>query len=47
MLHKVVSKSPNLRVELGAPRWMPAVAEAAESYGFKKRVEYLKMGLVL
>jgi len=47
MLEKVVSRSPKLRVELGVPRWMPAVVEAAESFGFKKRVEYLKMGLVL
>jgi len=47
MLHKVVSKSPNLRVEIGVPAWMPAVAAAVESFGFKKRVEYLKMGLVL
>jgi RimJ/RimL family protein N-acetyltransferase len=47
MLHKVVSRSPKLRVELGIPRWMLAVAEAAESLGFEKRVEYLKMGLVL
>jgi ribosomal protein S18 acetylase RimI-like enzyme len=44
MLQRVVSLSPNLRVELGVPRWMPAVAEAAESYGFERRVEYLKMG---
>ena len=47
MLHKVVSRSPKLRVEIGIPRWMLAVAEAAESLGFEKRVEYLKMGLVL
>lgn len=47
MLHKVVSRSPALRVELDVPRWMPAVAAAAESFGFKKRVEYLKMGLSL
>jgi len=26
---------------------MPAVTEAAASLGFEKRVEYLKMGLVL
>ncbi|MEA3238690.1 MAG: GNAT family N-acetyltransferase [Candidatus Bipolaricaulota bacterium] len=44
MLHKVVSRSPKLRVEIQIPRWMPAVAEAAESLGFEKRVEYLKMG---
>ena len=44
MLQKVVSLSPGLRVELGVPRWMPAVVEAAESYGFERRVEYLKMG---
>ncbi len=47
MLHKVVSRSPKLRVEIGIPGWMLAVAEAAESLGFEKRVEYLKMGLVL
>ena len=47
MLHKVISRSPKLRVELGAPRWMPAVAEAAEAFGFTRRVEYLKMGRVL
>jgi len=44
MLHKAVSRSPKLRVEIGIPRWMPAVAEAAELLGFEKRVEYLKMG---
>ncbi|MFC2078232.1 GNAT family N-acetyltransferase [Candidatus Bipolaricaulota bacterium] len=47
MLHKVVSRSPSLRIEFGVPRWMPAIAEAAESYGFVRRVEYLKMGRVL
>lgn len=47
LLRDVVTISPNLRIELGAPRWMPAVAEAAESYGFVRRVEYLKMGRVL
>ena len=47
MLHTVVSRSPKLRVELGIPRWMPSVVDAVESLGFEKRVEYLKMGLVL
>jgi len=47
MLHNVVSRSPKLRVEIQIPRWMPVVAEAAESLKFEKRVEYLKMGLVL
>jgi GNAT superfamily N-acetyltransferase len=47
MLHKVVSRSPKLRVEIGVPRWMPSVVDAVESLGFEKRVEYLKMGLVL
>ena len=47
MLRKIVSKSPKLRVEIGIPRWMPSVVEAAESLGFEKRVEYLKMGLSL
>ena len=47
VLNRVVSLSPKLRVEIGVPRWMPAVAEAAESYGFSKRVTYLKMGLSL
>jgi GNAT superfamily N-acetyltransferase len=45
MLQRVVSQSPRLRVEIATPKWMPAVAEAAEGFGFKKRVEYLKMGL--
>jgi len=43
-LAKVVSLSPTLRVEIGVPRWMPAVAAAAEACGFRRRVEYLKMG---
>lgn len=47
MLQKAVSLAPDLRVECGVPRWMPAVAQAAESYGFEKRVEYLKMGRAL
>jgi GNAT superfamily N-acetyltransferase len=47
MLHKVVSRSPKLRVEIQTPRWMPSVVDAVESLGFEKRVEYLKMGLVL
>jgi len=47
MLHKVVSRSSKLRVEIHIPRWMPLVVKAAESLGFEKRVEYLKMGLVL
>jgi len=47
LLRDVVSISPTLRVELGVPRWMPAVAETAEDCGFKKRVEYLKMGRTL
>jgi len=44
MLQKVVSLSPNLRIEIGIPRWMPAILDAAVSYGFEKRVEYMKMG---
>jgi len=34
-------------VFMGIPLWMHAVVQAAESLGFEKRVEYLKMGLVL
>ena len=47
MLQKIVARSPKLRIETGIARWMPAVVEAAESYGFVKRVEYLKMGRML
>ena len=47
MLHKTVSKSPKLRVEIQIPPWMPSVIDAVESLGFEKRVEYLKMGLLL
>ena len=46
MLHKVVARSPKLRVEIQIPRWMPPVVDAAETLGFEKRVEYLKMGLL-
>lgn len=47
LCNTVIRQSPNLRIELTVPRWMPAVVEAAEAVGFKHRVEYLKMGLVL
>ncbi len=47
MLHKVVSQSSKLRVEIQIPSWMPSVVKAVESLGFERRVEYLKMGLVL
>lgn len=47
LLDAIIRQSPNLRIEFTVPRWMPAVAEAAEEVGFKRRVEYLKMGLVL
>jgi len=47
LLRDVITISPKLRIELGVPRWMPNVAEAAEAYGFTKRVEYLKMGRML
>jgi len=47
MLDDVISLSPKLRIEIGIPRWMPAVIAAAEACGFVKRVEYLKMGRAL
>ena len=47
MVKEVVTRSPKLRIELGISRWMPAIIEAVESYRFKKRVEYLKMGRIL
>jgi len=47
MLHKVVLRSPKLRVEIQIPPWMPSVVDAIKLLGFEKRVEYLKMGLVL
>jgi GNAT superfamily N-acetyltransferase len=47
LLKTVADHSPNLRIEFGVPRWMPSVAEAAEAFGFTKRVEYLKMGRML
>jgi len=43
-VREVIARSPNLRIELGVRRWMPAVAEAAEAIGFVKRTEYLAMG---
>jgi ribosomal protein S18 acetylase RimI-like enzyme len=47
LLREVNATDPALRVELGVPSWMPAVAAAAESHGFKRRLTGLQMGLDL
>jgi GNAT superfamily N-acetyltransferase len=47
LLHEVISKSPQLKVELSVPRWQGAVAAAAQNAGFEERLKGLRMGLVL
>jgi len=47
MLREIIAISPKLRIESAIPRWMPAALEAAESYGFKRRTEYIRMGRTL
>jgi ribosomal protein S18 acetylase RimI-like enzyme len=47
LLHKVAVSSPGRRVELSVPQWMEAVIAAAEEAGFKRRLQYCRMGLRL
>jgi hypothetical protein len=46
-LREVLTANPELRVELSVPRWMEAVAVAAQEAGFQRRMEYCRMGLEL
>ncbi|MBU1050345.1 GNAT family N-acetyltransferase [Candidatus Bipolaricaulota bacterium] len=46
-LDAVVELSPTLRVQLSVPGWMPALAQSAEDLGFKKRLAYHELGLIL
>jgi ribosomal protein S18 acetylase RimI-like enzyme len=46
-LRAVAEANPKRRVQFFAERWQPALAEAAEAYGFAKRVEYHELGLIL
>lgn len=47
VFNSVLRQSPNLRIELNIPNWMPSIIEAVETLGSHRQVEYLKMGLVL
>ena len=47
LLHKTVSLSPGLRVEIIVPTWMDTVIKVVEESGFKRRLGGLRMGLVL
>jgi ribosomal protein S18 acetylase RimI-like enzyme len=47
MLHKVSVLSPGRRIDLSVPIWMGPVLSAAESAGFKRRLEYIRMGLLI
>jgi hypothetical protein len=47
LLHRAVTSSPGLRVELSVPQWMEATVAAAEGAGFERRLAYCRMGLAL
>jgi ribosomal protein S18 acetylase RimI-like enzyme len=47
LLHRVVSLSPDRRIEISIPKWMPAVVSAVEAAGIERRLEYCYMGLGL
>ncbi len=47
LLHKVISKSPELNIEFSVRQWMDAVRVAAEEAGFRQRFKGLRMGLIL
>ncbi len=47
LMHRVVTLSPNRRVEISVPKWMPAVVSGVEGAGFDRRLEHCYMGLVL
>lgn len=47
LMHKTVSLSPGLRVEIIVPTWMDAVLTAVEEAGFTRRLGGLRMGLLL
>ena len=46
-LERAIARGPGRRVDLMVPSWMPAVADAADRYGFERRVEYHYVGLTL
>lgn len=43
----VTALNPNLRIRFLTRSWMPALGEAAEEFGFTKRLEYHELGLIL
>ena len=45
MLHKASVLSPGRRIELSVPIWMSDVISESEEAGFKRRLEYIRMGL--
>lgn len=47
LMHKVVSLSPDRRIEISVPKWQPIVVSAVEATGFERRLEYCHMGLGL
>lgn len=47
LMHRVVGLSPDRRVEISVPKWMPAVVSAVEAAGFERRLEQCYMGLEL
>ncbi len=47
LLHRAATLCPGRRVELIASRWMEPVIAAAEAAGFRRRMEYCRMGIAL
>jgi len=46
-LERVATRGPGRRVDFMVPNWMTDVIETAERYGFKRRLEYHHLGLML
>ncbi len=47
LLHEVLAKSPNLRIETFVPSWARAVSVASEEAGFVRRTTNMEMGIEL
>ena len=46
-LHKALTESPGHKIELSVPIWMTPMIKAAEDAGFERRMEFIRMGLLL
>jgi len=46
-LERAAARAPDRRMTFRVPQWMPDLIEAAERYGFTRRVQYRYLGLTL